>query len=131
VPLQHGDGIHSINPAVEYGKAIANIAGGFTAMQAYGGWIDGNDNLIQEPVTVFDIDIDTKPLGWSENRPTDKFRDLARQICQDLAQDCVYLRVDGKVELVKAKPVSHVARDGDTGVPSGMYDLGTGAHSRD
>lgn len=94
-------------PIATYGKAIADIAGGFTATQGIGGWIGpgapGEPNkLVVEPVTVFDCFIDDScylpgPLGKAED-----FRNLAKQIASDLHQDCVYLSIDGKVEYVRS-----------------------------
>ena len=99
------------SPLVAYGKAIAEIAGGFTATQGTGGWIDGQGALIVEPVVVFDCSF----RGWDEtlmddgerqgsidlnNGTRQEFRDLAKRIARDLRQDSVYLLVDGVVELV-------------------------------
>lgn len=84
------------SPVVAYGKAIANIAGGFTATQATGGWVDGTGALVVEPVTVFDCHhADEAYHDYTA------WRDLAKRICAELRQDCVYLEVDGVVELVK------------------------------
>lgn len=88
-------------PVNVYGKQIASIAGGFTATQATGGWIDDQGNLIVEPVTVFDCSISEDcylpgPLGKAND-----FRNLAKKIAQELNQDCVYLSIDGAVEPVK------------------------------
>ena len=81
------------SPIVAYGLAIANIAGGFTAAQATGGWKDDQGNLIVEPVTVFDCDDAREDIG--------AWRDLAKTIARDLNQTCVYLEIDGVVEYVK------------------------------
>jgi hypothetical protein len=92
-----------VNPVEVYGKAIANIAGGFTAYQAIGGWINGAGELCVEPVTVFDCSIDsTFPVDSAAPEwASDTFRDLARRIARELRQDCVYLSINGKVEFVK------------------------------
>jgi hypothetical protein len=86
----------STSPIVAYGARIANIAGGFTATQATGGWTDASGALVVEPVTVFDADDNyaNAPLH------AEAFADLARTIKADLSQDCVYLRIDGVVEYV-------------------------------
>jgi hypothetical protein len=86
-----------VSPIVAYGRSVAEIAGGFTATQATGGWIDGSNLLVVEPVTVFDCHVQD-PYG---NR-ADLFRDLARKIARELRQDCVYLEIDGEVEFVTA-----------------------------
>jgi hypothetical protein len=78
-----------------YGPAIADIAGGFTATQATGGWKDDSGRLIVEPVTVFDCHF-TRGIFLV------KFYDLARKIARELHQDCVYLEIDGVVHYVKA-----------------------------
>jgi hypothetical protein len=88
-----------IDTIIEYGKDIASIAGGFTATQSVGGWIDANGSLIVEPVTVFDClaCIET-PTGQDTET---EIRKLARTIAADLHQDCVYLEIGGQVEFVK------------------------------
>jgi hypothetical protein len=98
-----------------YGRKIAEIAGGFTATQATGGWIDGSNLLVVEPVTVFDCYID-KPRcegyykggcgdTFSEHPckgcEIDAFWNLAWDIAHELRQDCVYLEIDGEVEFIK------------------------------
>jgi hypothetical protein len=107
-------------PVVAYGPAIARIAGGFTASQATGGWIDDSYKLIVEPVTVFDCDCPADlPFGYfcpglefdcadytkihcaKCGHRAARFRLLAQRICEELNQSCVYLEVDGKVEYVK------------------------------
>jgi hypothetical protein len=90
----------SVPPIVAYGKSIASIAGGFTAMHATGGWIDDNGTLIVEPVVVFDADI-ADDASYSSDHGIGAIRSLASRICKERRQECVYLRIDGKVELVK------------------------------
>jgi hypothetical protein len=88
-------------PVVAYGPTIAKIAGGFTANQATGGWIDDSGNLIVEPVTVFDI---TLELPHPKSQPLNRvleLENLAKRICKELSQSCVYLEVNGKVGYVK------------------------------
>ncbi len=87
-----------IDTVLEYGSDIARIAGGFTATHAIGGWIDDGGKLIQEPVTVFDVDIweFTQARSVIEGR----FRALALRVCAELEQECVYLRIDGEVETI-------------------------------
>ena len=84
------------SPIVASGLAIANIAGGFTATQATGGWVDNQGQLIVEPVTVFDCDDAREDIGACY----DSWRDLAKTIARDLNQTCVYLEIDGVVEYV-------------------------------
>jgi hypothetical protein len=90
--------IVTIDPVARYGREIAEIAGGFTATQATGGWIDGSNLLVVEPVTVFDCY--TAPMDNPAFEET--FRTLARRIARELRQECVYLEIDGEVEFVKA-----------------------------
>jgi hypothetical protein len=95
--------IVTIDPVARYGGEIAEIAGGFTATQAMGGWIDGSNLLVVEPVTVFDCHYDA--LGQTQAARfsvVDTFQDLARRIARELRQECVYLEIDGEVEFVKA-----------------------------
>lgn len=93
------------NPVTVYGEHIADIAGGFTATQAVGGWKDDSGELIVEPVTVFDCHDDVPADGYNRvvNPPVDcrdDWRDLARDIARDLNQTCVYLEIDGVVDYV-------------------------------
>jgi hypothetical protein len=90
-----------VSPLVAYGRNIAEIAGGFTATQATGGWIDGSNLLIVEPVTVFDCHVNDKHHKGVECREAWCFRTLARKIATELRQECVYLEIDGEVEFVK------------------------------
>jgi hypothetical protein len=88
-------------PVVAYGSCIANIAGGFTASQAIGGWKDDKGELIVEPVTVFDCIL---PRDWNEFMgclASSSFQCLAAVIARELHQDCVYLEIDGTVEYIK------------------------------
>ena len=85
-----------------YGEAIADIAGGFTAMQGTGGWKDDNGTLIVESVTVFDCTMPDEPsTPYSAETGLPQFRQLAKRIARELNQDCVYLSFDGQVEYVK------------------------------
>ena len=98
----------STSPIVAYGPTIAAIAGGFTATQATGGWIDETKALIVEPVTVFDCTHQSATLqaNGRYNFPKTaafiaaQFCTLAKQVANDLHQTCVFLQVDGNVELV-------------------------------
>ena len=94
------------SPIVAYGKRLAEIAGGFTAFQAVGGWIDNQGQLIQEPVTVFDASLSDEYVsvnassGQASVGPVARFRDLAKHVRRELNQECVYLSFDGQVELI-------------------------------
>jgi hypothetical protein len=85
------------SPLVAYGKAIADIAGGFTATQGTGGWVYNHGSLVVEPVTVFDCYCPPK----RDSRYAALFYDLAKRIAQELRQDCVYLSIDGKTEFIR------------------------------
>jgi hypothetical protein len=87
------------SPTRQYGKAIADLAGGFTATQGMGGWKDNNGFLVVEPVTVFDCYYDNS--FKVDCVIVDCFRDLARRIAGELKQDCVYLSIDGNAEFIK------------------------------
>jgi hypothetical protein len=95
----------NVSPLVAYRKRIADIAGGFTAWQATGGWIGGN-GLCVELVTVFDCSVavyygQSRRTCLNVPKPIQLFRQLAADIARDLNQDCVYLSIDGVVEYVK------------------------------
>ena len=91
IPHDHPN--RNIEPIAVYGPRIADIAGGFTAWQATGGWKDAKGHLIVEPVTVIDAYDYT-------NASAPLFRALAQTIAKDLSQECVYLEIDGIVGLV-------------------------------
>jgi hypothetical protein len=95
----NGDGTCEAQAMNLYGRAIADIAGGFTATQATGGWIDDTGLLIVEPVTVFDCHV-AEPFAEA-SLPRGSFHILAARIARELHQDCVYLEIDGHVELVR------------------------------
>lgn len=87
------------SPVQAYGKDIADIAEGFTAFEATGGWIATGDTLIVEPVTVFDCTTEEVD-GYRWQRIGIRFRTLAKQIATERKQKCVYLEIDGEVEYV-------------------------------
>jgi hypothetical protein len=91
----------SISPLVAYGPTIARIAGGFTASQATGGWVDDADVLIVEPVTVFDCSTAMNGVDRASGGIVDAFRHLAAKIAAELKQTCVYLRIDCDVEYIR------------------------------
>ena len=95
----------NVSPIVAYGRTIAEVAGGFTATQSTGGWIDDHGTLLVEPVTVFDCYCDDARAGIQYAQTANRvdagaFRTLAAQIARELNQDCVYLEIDGKVEFI-------------------------------
>lgn len=83
------------SPLVAYGRTIAEIAGGFTASQATGGWKDDRGDLIVEPVTVFDCNVEP------DGEVCTKFYNLAKRIAHELHQTCVFLEIDGIVQYVR------------------------------
>lgn len=94
----------AVYPVKRYGPDIADIAGGFTATQATGGWKDSTGMLVVEPVTVFDCSCEHDIVSLERGLvdcATLRFRDLAKRIAKELRQDCVYLAIDGRVEFVK------------------------------
>ena len=109
IPHDHPN--RNIEPIAVYGPRIADIAGGFTAWRATGGWKDAKGDLIVEPVTV--IDTGKSWLGVPDDGAhasayanaydnlRNEFRALAATIAKDLSQECVYLEIDGIVEYVK------------------------------
>ena len=78
-----------------YCKRIAGITGGFTAFNATGGWIDLNNKLITEQVTVVDTSI-----GGDDVNTINQLRHIAKAVCNDLNQDCVFLSFDGETHYV-------------------------------
>jgi hypothetical protein len=88
------------SPIVAYGARIARIAGGFTAIQATGGWGSPDETLIVEPVTVFDCFV-ADDASYSSDKGKGSLLSLAANIAEELHQICVYLEIDGVVTLVK------------------------------
>jgi hypothetical protein len=76
-------------------KLIARRFGGFTNWTANGGWVNGDDKLVQEPVRVVDVALDyPQAIGY--------LRSLARIWAAMADEECVYLRdTEGNVELVE------------------------------
>jgi hypothetical protein len=74
-----------------YLARIADIAGGFTSWQGMGGWTAADGSYITELVTIVDVDD-------SSGNTIGQWRLLATDICRDLNQNSVYLRIDGHVE---------------------------------
>jgi len=91
---------NSTASGIAYGKAIAGIAGGFTATQAIGGWIDDSGTLVVEAVTVFDCWLNEE--AGLVDFPRDSFHALARRIARELHQQTVYLEINGWAEFVKS-----------------------------
>ena len=88
-----------VTAITDYGPRIADIAGGFTATPAVGGWKNAQGELIVEPVTVFDIAL-ADDASYSSDHGVGAIRQLATHIRRELDQDCVYLEIDGVVEYV-------------------------------
>ena len=105
VPMTYWNADHAekegLDPISCYGLAIADIAGGFTATQATGGWKDSSGNLVVEPVTVFDCAIADKGVLYNEGK-VNCFRALAQRIARELHQEVVYLQIDATVEFISA-----------------------------
>jgi len=87
-------------PVERYGKAIADMGGGFTAVQGTGGWIAPDGSLVVEPVTVFDVSL-ADDASYSSDHGVGAIRQLASNIARDLRQDCVYLAIDGIAEFIR------------------------------
>jgi hypothetical protein len=84
-----------ITPIQAYGQAIADIAGGFTSWQGIGGWKDSHGVLVVEPITIVEVNTETRKVDI----PID-LRLLAQRIARELSQECVYLAIDGKAEYI-------------------------------
>lgn len=98
-------------------KTIASIAGGYTSYRGHGGWIDGKGLLVEEPVTIVDIVVeDNYCEGYKQDKShgcpgkscftscpskVGQFRRLAKTIAAELSQECVFLSIDGKAELIR------------------------------
>ena len=87
-----------------YLRTIANIAGGYTSYRGQGGWINSMGLLVEEPVTIVDCNIQSH-TDWGLSPVAigcvKAFRALARTIAVELSQECVFLSIDGKAELVR------------------------------
>jgi hypothetical protein len=78
--------------------------GGFTAREATGGWSDGRQT-ITEPVTVYDVAMEGNAADMEH------MRCLARQVGQEMEQDCVYLAFNPAVniEFIVPEPLEKAA----------------------
>ena len=89
---------HTTDPS-EYLRTIASIAGGYTSYRGYGGWIDSKGLLVEEPITIVDMSINT---FYHDAVLVDlELRSLARTIAQELRQESVFLSIDGKAEFIR------------------------------
>jgi hypothetical protein len=97
--FQHINGCVHKTDVHHYLKQVAKIAGGYTCYRGHGGWIDSEGVLVEEPVTIVDMSINTY---YHDAVLVDlELRDLARTIALDLSQECVFLSIDGNVELIR------------------------------
>ena len=78
-----------------YLARIARIAGGYTAWEAQGGWIDADNDLVTEDVVVVETSI-----GNDDANAINQLRRVAIKVCNDLEQDCVFLSFDGEAHYV-------------------------------
>lgn len=76
-------------------KRMAGKFGGFTAYDAAGGWVDGDGNLIEEPVTVIE-----SYTGDDETAPM-YARCIALEVLNMLYQDAAMYTIDGTAHFVE------------------------------
>ena len=75
---------------------LSSIFGGATAQQAYGGWVADSGQLVTEKVTIVYANCTSEQL---ENNIAECV-DYARQLCKDMSQECISVRVNGKLGFI-------------------------------
>lgn len=101
VPVYLNDGTRVPNRwTVKLERDIADIMGGFTRLDGFGGWLgagvtrEGNRKLYREPISVYQVD------SGDPFAPT-LMEGFAHRVKSELEQECVYLtRQDISVTLV-------------------------------
>jgi len=81
-----------------YLKAIAHIAGGYTAVNGFGGWIDKAGSLIEEPILVVDIVVD--PTTITVTQTLGELHKVCQTIAAECHQDCVFFQHGDVTEYV-------------------------------
>jgi hypothetical protein len=81
---------------------IAKRFGGYTVLSGDGGWMSDNDELVTEPVVVVEVYRPTPDKNrFQQHEDLVWFSDLARRLCDMMAQECVLLDFQGVHRLVK------------------------------
>lgn len=75
---------------------LSSIFGGATAQAAYGGWVSEGGQLVTEKVTIVYANCTSEQL---ENNIAECV-EYARQLCKDMSQECISVRVNGKLGFI-------------------------------
>ena len=74
-------------------RAFARTFGGYTAVEADGGWVDEEGELVQERILIV--------YAFTDLHTADTVvKDIAEQVKQWLAQDCVSVELGGGLTFV-------------------------------
>ena len=78
---------------------LAKRFGGYTRTTGYGGWVDGEGQIVEENVAVYDVAINPTAEDNAD------LRDIAVAAARNLLQDAVYFRqTSGLLEIISLKP---------------------------
>lgn len=72
------------------------LFGGATAQSAFGGWVAEGGNLVTEKVTIVYANCTSEQL---ENNIAECV-DYAKQLCKQMSQECISVRVNGKLGFI-------------------------------
>ena len=78
---------------------LAKRFGGYTRTTGFGGWVDGEGQIVEEDVAIYDVAINPTAKDNAD------LRDIAVAAACNLLQDAVYFRqTSGLVEIINLKP---------------------------
>ena len=91
VPASLNDG-HTVPNrwTVDFERRLAVEFGGFTRIDAIGGWKSPTEEVIREPMRLYVVDISESAAEFAAMR----MRQFAELVKHDLEQECVYLTRD-------------------------------------
>ena len=75
---------------------LSSIFGGATAQSAYGGWVAESGNLVTEKVTIVYANCTSEQLEANISECVE----YARQLCKKMSQECISVRVNGKLGFI-------------------------------
>ena len=75
---------------------LSSIFGGATAQSAFGGWVAESGNLVTEKVTIVYANCTSEQL----EEHISECVEYARKLCKDMSQECISVRVNGKLGFI-------------------------------